>query len=131
MRNRCLAAFGLLFVTLSVGAQARQAPTSAPLTKEQTDGQKLFQTRCAMCHVGQEAVVETVETVASEPMGPRLSKANVVGREQKARETIVNGSGRMPGFKLALKTEQVEHLLAFLKSMDTPVRRMVRDRPSE
>jgi mono/diheme cytochrome c family protein len=131
MTFRWLSGLGLLVLVLSPGAHARQATSPAELTKELRDGQKIFQTRCAMCHVGQEAVVESVEAIASEPMGPRLSKANVLGKEDRARQLILNGSGRMPGFKLALKTEQVEHLLGYLKTLDAPVRRLVRDRPGE
>ncbi len=128
MTKRWLATVGVLF--LSVGVHAQQT-RSAGLTKEQGDGQKIFQTRCAMCHVGQEAVVETVDAVASEPMGPRLSKSNVLGKEDRARELILSGSARMPGFRIALRNDQVDHVLAYLKTLDAPVRRLVRDRPSE
>src|SRR5262249_26560508 len=105
---------------LGVAVHAQQPQLSAG----EKAGRKIFQTRCAMCHVGQDPATEMAgDTGAARrptTMGPLLSKAQAAN-EDKLREKIKNGGARMPGYKLALNDEQINQVIAFLKTADSPI----------
>ncbi len=86
-----------------------------------------------MCHVGAEPAVEVAGDAGARrraTMGPALSKANAADTE-KLREKIKNGGARMPGYKLALNDEQINQVIAFLKTADTPITRLAASHPGE
>jgi mono/diheme cytochrome c family protein len=49
--------------------------------------------------------------------GPRLSQANIVGREEAARATIADGTTRMPAFRHGLTAAQIDLIIAYLKKV--------------
>lgn len=113
-------------IALSGMMKAQQAPTSSTnLTAAEKSGRSLFQTRCAMCHVGGEATSETA--TASEPrsstMGPALGRASTTN-EAALRQKIKDGSPRMPGYKYTLSDEQADQVVAFMKTLDKPLTRL-------
>jgi mono/diheme cytochrome c family protein len=87
-----------------------------------------------MCHVGQEPATEmaTDTDAARRPstMGPLLSKTQAAN-DDKLREKIKNGGARMPGYKLALSDEQINQVIAFLKTADSPITRLAITRAGE
>lgn len=110
------------------------AQQSQPLIEAARTGRKIFQTRCAMCHIGQDPATEMAgdTDAARRPatMGPLLSKAQAAD-EDKLREKIKNGGARMPGYNLALNGEQINQLIAFLKTADRPITRLAIVRAGE
>ena len=124
-----LAQVGVLSGTL----YAQQAQSSPPLTGAEKSGRKIFQTRCAMCHVGQEPAVElSSPNTERRPatMGPLLSRTNT-SNEAALRQKIKDGSQRMPGYKYTLTDEQVDQVIAFMKTIDKPMTRLFADRAGE
>ena len=87
---------------------------SGQLSESELTGRRLFAQRCGLCHdpVGQMRV-----------SGPWLDRELLSSKgEAAARQYIEQGSRRMPGFKHALTAAQVDHLIAFLKTV-TPEQR--------
>jgi mono/diheme cytochrome c family protein len=118
---------------LSAALSAQQTQSSTHLTAPELSGRKIFQTRCAMCHVGQDPATElATETSARRQttFGPLLSKVQAAN-EEKLREKIKNGGPRMPGYKLALTDEQINQVMAFMKTVERPLTRLVSDRAGE
>jgi len=103
-----LAGFALFLVTLSTGASAE----SATLNEQQRLGQQLFTQSCGVCHLKPQINVNT--------FGPTLSKESGGGREDVLREVIMNGTPRMPGFKLNFEPQQVDAVIAYLKTVPAP-----------
>lgn len=105
---------------------------SAPaLSSTERAGQSLFQTRCAMCHVGQEPASEMArENPRRRPatMGPLLSKANTSNEAALIRK-IKDGSRLMPGYKHTLSDEQISQVVAFMKTIDEPMTRIYKAQP--
>ena len=134
MRKRRWAGLCALFVTISVAepAVAQQRNDQRVLTNDERVGRTLFQTRCAMCHVGQEAAAEmaVVNSERRPAMGPTLSKANAKD-ETALRKKIKDGSVRMPGYKYTFSDAQVDQVIAFMKTLDQPLTRLFLSRPSE
>jgi hypothetical protein len=73
-------------------------------------GRFRFKQRCALCHAEQSNQAAT--------FGPVLTQKNVVGREEVARRQILEGSNRMPGFKLSIEPATVDAIIAYLKKVE-------------
>jgi len=124
-----LAQIGVLSGTL----YAQQAQSSPPLTEAEKSGRKIFQTRCAMCHVGQEPAVEMSSPNAERrpaTMGPLLSRANTAN-EATLKQKIKDGSVKMPGYKYTLTDHQIDQVVAFMKTVDKPMTRLFTERAGQ
>ena len=89
----------------------RKAAAPSPLTPAEFEGKKIFVQRCALCHdlLGQPAV---------STLGPWIDASTVKARGESAvRQTIANGSRRMPGWRYTLAPEQVDQLMAYLNTV--------------
>jgi mono/diheme cytochrome c family protein len=129
----CLALTLASVLSGTVSAQAPQSPKS--LTPIEKTGRSIFQTRCAMCHVGQEPASEMAGSAAAAErrggtLGPLLSKGNTTD-ETRLRTKINNGSRLMPGYKHTLTDAQVDQVIAFMKTIDQPMTRLALSRPGE
>ncbi len=75
-------------------------------------GRLLYEQSCGVCH--------TKPLLIAGLYGPFLSKQSLGGQEDVMREVISNGTPRMPGFKHYFKPEQIDALVAFIKTMPVP-----------
>jgi virginiamycin B lyase len=127
-------AFLFLSITLIGGlvlggmtsAQQTAAPSSN-LTAAEQAGRSLFQTRCAMCHVGGQPTSEmpnaTAAPARSSTMGPTIGPAHA-SKEAALRQVITDGGALMPAYKYALSAEQINQVIAFIKTLDKPLTRL-------
>jgi mono/diheme cytochrome c family protein len=104
---RC-AGIALFLVTSSIGALAQPAAPNA----QQQLGQTLFTQSCGVCHLKPQITANT--------FGPMLSKESAGGRDEVMREVIMNGTPRMPGFKLTFEPAQVDAIVAYLQTVPAP-----------
>jgi cytochrome c2 len=81
------------------------------MTPAQRQGAYLFKQHCNACHGPQMA--------SAASFGPRLSKVNVgaAGMEDAVRTQIMQGSDRMPAFRYALQSPQVNMIIEYLKTV--------------
>jgi len=125
----------LVLAQLAVLATAVHAQSPQPSPAE-VAGRKIFQTRCAMCHVGQDPATEmglgtgTGAPRRASTFGPLLSKAQAVD-EAAFRNKITNGSARMPAYKLALTPDEIGQVMAFLKTVDQRMTKLAIPRAGE
>jgi mono/diheme cytochrome c family protein len=119
-----------LAYALSGTVSAQQTPSLSPAEKT---GRSIFQTRCAMCHVGQEPATEMASPTAERrpaTLGPLLSKANTTN-DAALRLKIKDGSRLMPGYKHTLTDAQIDQVIAFMKTIDKPLQRIAMARAGE
>ena len=130
MLRTCLV-FGL--VSVLGGTITARAQSTESLTAAERSGRKIFQTRCSMCHVGQDPATE-LATDSDKPrqwtFGPLLSQRNAAD-EGKLRDKITNGGPRMPGYKLSLSAEQIGQVIAFMKTLERPLTKLAAAGPGE
>ena len=101
----------LLFASCLSPVSAQDLPARPSLPAAEREGQRLFLQRCSVCHWG--APPNFIE------YGPILSRTLIERRgDDRVRETILDGSPRMPGFRYALDGEQVDAVLAYLKTLE-------------
>ena len=116
----------------SLAAQDRSATTNAsPLTPDERAGRRVLQTRCAMCHVAEDPGTEIERAVLPGPFGPLLSNAKVLVDEAGIRAKILNGGPRMPGYRYALRAEEVTQVIAFMKTLQRPLTKLAAEHPDD
>ena len=104
-----LGAAGALMLA-STGMAAAQSEDT--LTAQELLGQRLYLQSCGVCH--------TKPTLQSPLFGPALSKATFAQGDDQPRAQIANGSPNMPGFKFNFTADQIEAILAYLKTVAPP-----------
>ena len=97
----------LLFITaaawpLSVSAQN--------LTPQQQHGRQILTQNCNVCHLPQESG-------SQKTYGPRLDKAATNGDDNLMRDVITNGLVRMPAWKYTLKPQDVNDVIAYVRTI--------------
>jgi len=101
----------LLLVAPTFGAASQQATSSAASDSEaMKTGRRLYERRCSVCHT----------IPGPRRYAPILHQELVKGRESAARQYIMNGSRRMPGFKHALQPADVDAMIEYLKTVPKP-----------
>jgi mono/diheme cytochrome c family protein len=109
-RSAWIVAITLLAVLPPV-ALAQQS--EQPLTDKQLQGRNLFAQSCIVCHV-------KVQVTTLGQYGPVLSKMSLGGQEDLMREFISNGTPNMPGFKYHFRPDQIDAIVAYLKTLPVP-----------
>ena len=109
-RSAWIVAIALLALAVP-GAMAQQA--EQPLNDKQLLGRNLFAQSCIVCHV-------KVQVTTLGQYGPVLSKMSLGGQEDLMREFISNGTPNMPGFKYHFRPDQIDAIVAYLKTLPVP-----------
>jgi mono/diheme cytochrome c family protein len=100
-------------------ATAQTFPAADTLTPQQLRGRNLFNQSCMVCHV-------KLQITSPAKYGPDLSQKALGGQEAVMREVISNGTPNMPGFKYHFEPDQIDDIIAYLKTLPalpTPVAR--------
>src|SRR4051812_42308474 len=104
----------LVLATLLLGSSGANAqPADQALSGKELAGRNLFAQSCVVCHVKTQ-----VTNVGH--FGPTLSKASLGGQDDVMREVISNGTPNMPGFKYHFKPDQIDSIVAYLKTLPVP-----------
>jgi mono/diheme cytochrome c family protein len=104
----------LVLASLVLSPHVGHAQQTAPaLSAKEVAGRNLFAQSCVVCHV------KTQITTAAH-YGPVLSKASLGGQDAIMRELISNGTPNMPGFKYHFSADQIDSIVAYLKTLPVP-----------
>ena len=95
------------------GLFALQIGVQPALPDEAAEGGRIFQQKCAVCHL-------PIARDGEKPYASRLDGA-LMARDGYARRVIADGNASgMPGWKYTLRPEQLDALLAYLTTLDSP-----------
>jgi mono/diheme cytochrome c family protein len=75
-------------------------------------GMRLFNQSCRVCH--------TKPQLTSPQYAPVLSMNTLGGNADIMRQVVSNGTLRMPGFKYDFKPEQIDAIIAYIKTIPAP-----------
>ena len=112
--------FGLILLILTAlagfsPAMVQQSSPGAVLSPTQLTGKKLFLQRCSVCHLPPLNVPQNPDP---KPFGPLLNGfLRDAEKESLARNIILKGTARMPGFQHGLKPRQIDALIAYMKTL--------------
>jgi mono/diheme cytochrome c family protein len=108
MRRRAwIIVFGLALSPTAASAQAANNGADQALL-----GMRLFNQSCRVCH--------TKPQLASPQYAPVLSMNTLGGKADVMRDTIANGTPRMPGFKYHFKPAEIDAIVAYIKTIPAP-----------
>jgi len=97
-------------------AKPDAAHASTPkLTEQETRGEGLFLQRCSLCHLPRKLKFGSPPVV-----GPNLSglfKEADADQQKFLRGLILKGDPKMPGFQYGLEANEVDDLIAYLKTL--------------
>ena len=114
---------GCLALLLSAGmarllAQTKPDATQSAvqkLTQQEGRGEGLFLQRCSLCHLPRKLKFGSPPVV-----GPSLSglfKGADADQQKFLRGIILKGDAKMPGFQYGLEANEVDDLIAYLKTL--------------
>jgi len=104
MVRRALIAVALLILASVTAAAAQDgAPDQVKL------GERLANQSCVVCHFAPQ--------ITSGTYAPALSKDSLGGKADVIHEVIANGTPRMPGFKYQFKPQQIDAIVAYIKTL--------------
>jgi len=95
-----------------LGVLAQSAAPQAALNDKELTGMRLFNQSCRVCH--------TKPQLSSPLYGPALSRQSLGGHDDVMREVISNGTPRMPGFRHHFQPQQIDAIVAYLKTIPAP-----------
>jgi mono/diheme cytochrome c family protein len=105
LRHALLAAASLgLFVWVT--AAAAQGDTAGDQVKL---GERLVNQSCVVCHFAPQ--------ITSGSYAPALSKDTLGGNAQIMHQFVADGSPHMPGFKYQFKPDQIDAIVAYIKTV--------------
>jgi len=101
--------YGLALLVCAVAAYPLGA-SAQNLTAQQQHGRQILTQNCNVCHLPQES--GSIKTY-----GPRLDKSATNGDDNLMREVITNGLVRMPAWKYTLKPQDVNDIIAYVRTI--------------
>jgi mono/diheme cytochrome c family protein len=116
-------AVAVLIVTIPQTVLAQPYPAAASLNPTQTLGRDLFTQHCMVCH-------EHTQITAAGHFGPDISGQSLGGNDGALFNQISNGSPNMPGFKYTFDPEQIQAVVAYVKSLPAPATAPTRAAPA-
>jgi mono/diheme cytochrome c family protein len=112
--------FGLLIAAICLfclpslsRAQSEKAAPASHLDPQEARGEGLFLQHCALCHSAK--LVKPHKSV-----GPSLSgvlKDASPNQEKAIRQFILTGTENMPGFRYGLKPNELDDIIAYVKTL--------------
>jgi mono/diheme cytochrome c family protein len=106
-RRAWIIIFGLVLCPAAAAAQASNGATDQALL-----GMRLFNQSCRVCH--------TKPQLSSPQYAPVLSMNTLGGKADVIRDTVANGTPRMPGFKYHFKPAEIDAIVAYIKTIPAP-----------
>lgn len=108
--KRTVSVLLLLLAGYAQSAAGQQAPDN--LNEQQRLGRQVVAQACGVCHLPPAKGARTY--------GPALTKGAGGGDENVVREYVVNGTPRMPSFKYFLQPNEIDAVVAYLKTVPVP-----------
>lgn len=106
MLRHVLIAAALPGLFLCVAAAAAQGDAAGDQVKL---GERLVGQSCVVCH--------SAPQITSGSYAPALSKDTLGGNAQIMHQFIADGSPRMPGFKYQFKPQEIDAIVAYIKTI--------------
>jgi mono/diheme cytochrome c family protein len=102
-----------LIVALPQSLSAQPFPAGGSLNATQKLGRDLFTQHCMVCH-------EHTQINMAPHFGPDISSQSLGGQDKALFDQISNGSPNMPGFKYVFNPQQIQAIVAYVKSLPAP-----------
>jgi len=99
----------LIAAALPILASATVAAAQDRAADQIKLGERLVNQSCVVCHFAPQ--------ITSGIYAPALSKDSLGGKADIMHEVIANGTPRMPGFKYQFKPQQIDAIVAYIRTI--------------
>ncbi|MFZ2066142.1 MAG: cytochrome c [Xanthobacteraceae bacterium] len=100
----------LIAIALPILSSATVAAAQDGAAADQVKrGERLTNQSCVVCHFSPQ--------ITSGTYAPALSKDSLGGKADVMHEVIANGTPRMPGFKYQFKPQQIDAIVAYIRTI--------------
>lgn len=99
----------LIAVALPILASATAVAAQDGAADQVKLGERLANQSCVVCHFAPQ--------ITSGTYAPALSRDSLGGKADVMHEVIANGTPRMPGFKYQFKPQQIDAIIAYIKTL--------------
>ncbi len=112
---------GLLLLLTAAGAGSEpvsQIGKDSELSEQERMGHAFFMQRCAFCHVPRTTKAGADAKAPSGGILAGLFQDAGSGQEMRVRQIVLNGvPGKMPGFEHGLESEEIDAIIAYIKTL--------------
>ena len=105
--------------SLAQSKRPSASSANAGLNEKESRGKGLFLQNCALCHLPPPEFKPNMRP-SSGPALSGLFKNAKPEKEKSVRAIIAKGTPKMPGFQYSLSSQEVDDLIAFLKTLNDP-----------
>jgi mono/diheme cytochrome c family protein len=98
-------------------AERRKSNAELGLNPQQAAGRRVYDNYCDRCHEPYSSRDKQGPTMQAVFKHPYLEVSGLPANDQRVGEIIRYGRAKMPGFGQALSQEQVDDLLAYLRTL--------------
>jgi mono/diheme cytochrome c family protein len=114
--SQCLAA-AMAIVLASCAAERRKSDAELGLNAQQASGRRVYDNYCARCHEPYSSRDKQGPSLQGVFKHQYLAVSGLPANDERVGEIIRYGRGKMQGFSQALTQQQVDDLLAYLKTL--------------
>jgi mono/diheme cytochrome c family protein len=107
----------ILLLLAGCTAQRRKSDAELGLNPQQATGRRVYDNYCARCHEAYSSGDKQGPTLQGVFKHQYLSASGLPANDQRIGEIIHYGRSKMPGFSQVLSQQQVDDLLAYLKTL--------------
>jgi mono/diheme cytochrome c family protein len=102
---------------LLIGCSSKEAQSSRALTSQEQHGERIFSANCAICHRPNSTDALNGPGLKGLYKKQFLPSSGLKLSDTQVRETIVHGRKNMPPMGALMNDEQINDLIAFLKTL--------------
>src|SRR5262249_26604502 len=102
----------LVLIAAAAWPQLASAQQGDNLNDQQRHGRQLLAQSCGVCHLP--------PSLGARTYGPPLNKNAGGGDDSIMREYIENGTPRMPAFKYYLKSNDIDAIISYVRTVPVP-----------
>ena len=113
----------LSVMLFALAAAAPAAYAQSDLNETQAKGRQLLAQSCGICHLA--------PSMGAKTYGPVLHKGTVGGSDEAMRAIISMGTERMPAFRYYLSAPDIDAIIAYVKTVPSPVVRSAANEPQK
>ena len=107
-----------VFLPTTLEAQRPERPATATLTEQQKRGEGLYLQYCPLCHIGPTRRFQKKELGVPVVSHTGLFRRENPPSEEAVRRRILEGNpGTMPAFRYTLTPQDVDDIIAYLKTL--------------
>lgn len=108
--------FGVALALIACSVEPDPSDAQLGLNPQQVQGRRIFRRECSQCHTAYSSRSLRGPSLQGLFKKPFMS-SGIPANDDRVRDVVLLGRGKMPGFSRVLNSAQMENLLAYLHTL--------------